>query len=348
MNETQLDQLLERFYPETRKKDGTKYSKSSLVGIRASLSRHLTNPPYKKDFKIMDSPAFVKSNKMLFAVIKDLKREGLDQSKHYPAIQENDLAKIKDNKAFDITDPKQLQEKFFFDIQYNFGRRGMENLRNFKKTTFIFKRDDTNREFIEMSFNEMTKNHQTNEKHNPKTRMYAHESQENCPISSLKKYLSKLDDECDIFFTYPKKNIKDHANEKWYTSKPLGSNTLCKMMGSISTRLGLSMQYTNHSIRATTVTQLSKAGFEARQIMRVTGHKVESSLTTYSADNSEREKRIISDTLMRPTSSNFHNKTTKPAEIPSEIATKTTAVVQNIFYNYNCKIDILNTNSSEK
>ena len=93
--------------------------------------------------------------------------------------------------------------------------------------------------------------------------------------------------------------------------------------------------------------KVSKAGFEARQIMRVTGHKVESSLTTYNADNSEREKRIISDTLMRPTSSSFHNKT-RPAEIPSEIATKTTAVVQNIFYNYNCKIDILNNNSSEK
>ena len=152
-----------------------------------------------------------------------------------------------------------------------------------------------------------------------------------------------------IHFSQSPKGHTNKVDEKWYTVRPLGVNTLSGMMVNISTRLGLSQRYTNHSIRATTVTQLSRAGFQARQIMRVTGHKVESSLTTYSADNSECEKRIISDTLMRPPSSTIN---TNPSSSTGSTTNTTRAhgpsstsvsdqQIQNIFYNYNCKIEVI-------
>ena len=84
----------------------------------------------------MNSANFSSSNRMLFAVIKDMKKEGLDKSQHYPAISEMDLAKIKLPTSFDLNDPAQLQEKVFFDIQYNFGRRGRENLRFTQKHSY--------------------------------------------------------------------------------------------------------------------------------------------------------------------------------------------------------------------
>ena len=69
--------------------------------------------------------------------------------------------------------------------------------------------------------------------------------------------------------------------EIWYTNSPLGEKTLSKFMSELSSKVGLSMRYTNHSVRATGATILSKGGFNPAQIMSVTGHKSVSSLTVY-------------------------------------------------------------------
>ena len=50
----------------------------------------------------------------------------------------------------------------------------------------------------------------------------------------------------------------------------------------ISQQAEWSTTYTNHSIRATTITILDKSGFEARHIMSVSGHRNESSIKSYS------------------------------------------------------------------
>ena len=63
---------------------------------------------------------------------------------------------------------------------------------------------------------------------------------------------------------------------------PLWKNTLGTFMSSISKELKLSQKYTNHCIRATAVSLLDECNFEARHIMRVSGHKSESSIRSYS------------------------------------------------------------------
>ena len=366
LEEKDLNSLLEKFYPEARSQKGEKYSKSTLVGIRAAINRFLRLPPHKRSSNIMTSEKFSSSNKMLYAVIKDLKKEGLDTSKHYPAISEIDLQKVKDKNSFNLNDPSELQQKVFFDLQYNFGRRGRENLRDFTKSTFLLDKDDSGREFLEPSFNELTKNHQQpTDPSTSKPRMYEHPN-DSCPIKSYKLYISKLDPGSDILFTFQKggKNFNPPTESVWYTQRPIGINTLGKFMTKISQRLGLSRLYTNHSIRATTVTQLSNAGFEARTIMRVTGHRCESSLRSYQHDNSDEQKRLISDTLMRPV---FRIDQEQDGESPPELATEAESVdeepppvpqpVQSAssnttntqqgretiqhFYNYNCIVNII-------
>ena len=83
----------------------------------------------------------------------------------------------------------------------------------------------------------------------------------------------------------------------WLTNAVLGVNSIANFMKQISQRLNLSNIYTNHCIRATVVTLLSAHGFESRQIMRVTGHKSESSLKSYDKDNAVGLKRKISNVL---------------------------------------------------
>ena len=53
-------------------------------------------------------------------------------------------------------------------------------------------------------------------------------------------------------------------------------------MKTISVDRKLSQEYTNHCIRSTAVSVLDNNNVEARHIMRVSGHKSESSIRSYS------------------------------------------------------------------
>jgi len=91
------------------------------------------------------------------------------------------------------------------------------------------------------------------------------------------------------------------GNGVWYSKTALVRNTLASMMPDISRVAGLSQRYTNHYIRATSIQTLDRAGFEARHITRITGHKSESSIKRYSKRLSENTKRLMSNTLSKPT-----------------------------------------------
>ena len=56
-------------------------------------------------------------------------------------------------------------------------------------------------------------------------------------------------------------------------------------------------EYTNHSIRATVITNLSNCGYEARHIIAVTGHKSESTVKQYATRCPDTKKRQMCDSL---------------------------------------------------
>ena len=68
------------------------------------------------------------------------------------------------------------------------------------------------------------------------------------------------------------------------------------MMKNISVDAKLSIIYTNHCIRATSVSVLDECGIEARHIMSVSGHRSESSIRSY-ARTSIGIKRKMSENL---------------------------------------------------
>ena len=85
-------------------------------------------------------------------------------------------------------------------------------------------------------------------------------------------------------------------------------------MTNLSKKCDLSRVYSNHSIRATGATILSRSNFNPAQIMAVTGHKSVSSLTVYQ-QVSEGEKLIMGQSL-----SNFvhtSNETTPTQSTPT-------------------------------
>ncbi|KAK3096570.1 hypothetical protein FSP39_001389 [Pinctada imbricata] len=231
---------------------------------------------------------------MFLAMLKKIKKEGCDKTKHHLPISEADLEILRNCGVFSTDCPKSLQRKVWFDITLNFARRGRENLRQLKFDCFNFAQDENGCEYVEMAYNESTKNHQGDNLKDRdfecRPRMYA-SGGASCPISSLRKYLELRNPKTDHLFQRPKDSVQ---NGVWYNSAPIGERTLNDMMKVISKDAGLSRVYTNHCVRATTITLLSHAGVETREIMKISGHRNESSIRSYNTDSSSTQKRAYS------------------------------------------------------
>ena len=175
--------------------------------------------------------------------------------------------------------PTNLQWKVFFELVFYLCRRGEENLRNLTIAHFKIKSASDNLKYIEKVIDEMDKNHRTNDENEQGGIIQERPNDPNCPVKSFCLYVSKLNPKIEVLFQRPKRFAKE--NGPWYDASPVGQNTISKFMKQISLNANLSRQYTNHSIRATTITMLDAAGYEARHITSLTGHRSHSSLKSY-------------------------------------------------------------------
>ena len=92
-----------------------------------------------------------------------------------------------------------------------------------------------------------------------------------CPVKSFEMYISKLHPLCTSLWQRPKESFSDD-DTVWYCNSRLGEKTLPKFMTKLSERAKLSQIYTNHSIRATGATLLTKSMFNPSQIIGSVSH----------------------------------------------------------------------------
>ena len=246
----ELDRNLRQFYAEARNKEGENYSRATLLSLRNGIERYLNTPPHSLGIRFTHDPRFVLSNQMLDAKIKQLKQEGMQNTMHKPAIEKEDLAKLKTSEVFSLTKPLSLLRNVWFHVSLFWCRRGFEGQRNLKKTSFAFERDATGCPFVTMTHDETTKNHPGGisevESFEKNGRMY----KTTCTTdgySALEVFLTKLNPQCDALFQYPKRNWRP-SDKVWYENRPLGKNKLSSLMKEISAEAGLSRTYTNHSL----------------------------------------------------------------------------------------------------
>lgn len=112
----QLDQNLGRFYAEARTKKGEDYSRSTLLGFLHSIERFLNTPPFSRGLQISSDPRFARSNLMLDAQIKNLKRSGKENVSHKPAIEEEDLQKQKSSEVLSLSSPLASLRNVWFHV----------------------------------------------------------------------------------------------------------------------------------------------------------------------------------------------------------------------------------------
>ena len=116
-----------------------------------------------------------------------------------------------------------------------------------------------------------------------------------CPVMSYRLYLDKLHPESNFLWQRPRTMYS--GSDTWFCNVPIGKNTLGGFMSKLSKKHNLSMIYTNHSIRATSVTVMDEADIEARHIMKVSGHKSESRIRSYARRICEPKLADISNIL---------------------------------------------------
>lgn len=303
----ELDSALEGFWFSARNANGGKYRASSLDNLRHGLGRYLKAPPFNRSFDIIRDREFQASNEAFKGALRELKQEGKADVKHYPEIVDADLKLL--YSQFICDNPISLQEKVQFDIRFYFFRRGSENMHRMTKSTFVLLTNpESGERYIRLAEDELTKNHQGDcrERHTPV--MPEKVGDKNCPVSSYLKYVSHLNPKCDALWARPLPSKlttpttgmidgdREEANEVWYCKVPIGKSMLAKFMKELSVKYKLSQVYTNHSIRVTGATILTRKSYAASQIKAVTGHRSVSSLAIYQKV-SEGEKIQMGQTL---------------------------------------------------
>ena len=312
--ELELAALLRQFYAEVRKCNGEEYSKNAICGIRSAIHRHITSAPFHRAFNIMRGAAFKPANNMLVGVLKVLKREGRDQKKSFDAICEGDLQKLMSSNVFGTDTPSKLLKLVWFSTQFYLCRRGGEGQQSLRTDSFEICSDSTGRQFVQLRYNEASKNHPGGLKdtNDPKKKMFE-TGGELCPVAAVKKYLLKVNPSCNSFYQRPIRDIcGTDENPTWYTGEPLGINKLRTMMATISTEAELSKRYTNHCIRSTVITNLINSGFDPVTISRLSGHRNPASVLSYCNDASEATKRSMADALNASLGSSSMNQQPAP------------------------------------
>ncbi len=75
---------------------------------------------------------------------------------------------------------------------------------------------------------------------------------------------------CSALYKY---SLVKRRPNVWYTDKPVGVNSLKKVVSDMMKDAGIEGRFTNHSLRATTATRMYDKGIDEQLIKEVTGHK---------------------------------------------------------------------------
>ena len=143
----QLDDTLQKFVAEIRKKDGSEYEPDSLRVTLASLDRHLR----EKDaaFSIAKDIEFSNSRKVLEGKAKLLRQEGFGKRANAAkALTSQDEELLWSKGVLGSHSPQSLIQTMWFLLTQQFGLRGCQEHHDMYVEDFAFSTDDNGIEFV--------------------------------------------------------------------------------------------------------------------------------------------------------------------------------------------------------
>ncbi|XP_062596175.1 uncharacterized protein LOC134257604 [Saccostrea cucullata] len=311
---SELQEFLKVFYGGLRSADGEAYAKRSMISIRHGLQKYFMK---KRKIDIVNDSDFKEANTVFLAMCAKIKKEGKGAVVHKEPITRSDLQKL--YMFFNVETAQGLQDKVFVHYMLYFCNRGRENLIGLRISDFSTGTDSEGRRFIFKQRDHATKNHKDDESNSQGGRMYELKDQPHCPYSSFVTYIEKLNKDLDVLWQRP-----SNKSQLKYDKVAVGKNTLAEKMKNLSKNAGLSKIYTNHCLRATSITELDRSGFEARHITSISGHQSESSIRSCSAHVCDEKKMdmamsisraIMGDSVLAEKTKNVLGLSTNPAAV---------------------------------
>lgn len=256
-----ISNWLSEFYKESHLKHGGTKKASSLRIIRSAIDHHLKNAPYWKSYSLTHSPEFSKAN----ATLHDLEaaqKEFLDSSECSTSalpLNVDEVRKLWATGVVGIKTPKSLQRLVFLGIGINFGVTSRDDLRDLKPNMFEFHIDEkTGLEYASCKLGEsVTSQLKKNKNKCTGRKMFSVPGSLQCPVAALKLFLKRRNPACSAFFQIPNRDFV--SSGMWYRSQAAGLNCLSGMLKDMSHEALLSMDYSNHNLRATPPIVLYKA-----------------------------------------------------------------------------------------
>ena len=156
----ELPEILNNFYTEAKKTNGTDYCVQSMKCIRAGINRYFKA---ERGLDIISNTDFVQANEMFRGVNRQKRIQGKGSTKPHAVIEKEDLEKMQNYFQHDVMNapnPRKLQQCFVFNVIHYFCRRGRENLYNMTADTFAIETDNiSGRRYVYQAVDEFDKNH---------------------------------------------------------------------------------------------------------------------------------------------------------------------------------------------
>ena len=296
----ELDGLLGRFFIEVRKvKDRAEYEPDVLSTMHRAIKRHLDDVHYPHD--ILKDPLFETSRKVLAAKRKQLRKLGLGNCPNaMRELSEEEVNLLFDQNYFGFSSGETVQRTVWWFLSLHFGWRGRDEARKVCWGDVVLK-GGAGGEYLEWDTERGTKTRDGREceerrRYNPTA--YPSES-DRCPIKAYKLFAAHRPQEAlhpnsPFFLTIDLS--KSATDNIWYKPKPMGKNSLGKILALAREKCGLQGKVANHSVRKTGISTLLDYGVPELYVAQHSGMKSTESLKSYKRA-SLTQQRTMSDVL---------------------------------------------------
>ena len=290
-----------KFVLETRQENGSPYPPKSLYSILCGLYRISRSNDVDFNFLDKNNPDFRCLHRTLDSLFRDLHSKGIwAQAKSAQIISFDDEQLLWDKGIFSFDNPQNLQRLVFFYVGLQMSLRGCQEHHELKVEQFTRFPADKD-EYTENTYYEyrefISKNNQHRYKdlhYDSKTvKVFAIVDSSKCLVKILDNYLAKLPANPKTFYLRPasKVSIAD-ALKSWYITVPIGVNTIKKFLPSMCAEAGLTVQYTNHSLRATSASRMFAKNVPEKIIKEKTGHRFSGALRMHERTTVDQERDV--------------------------------------------------------
>lgn len=342
-----LDSILQSFFAEIRKSDGTEYEPECLRVMLSAMDRYLKEKG--REYSILKDKAFENCRKVLNGKAIELREKGMGKRKNKSdPLTSNEEEQLWKLKVLGANNPKSLNYTIFYLISQQFGTRGCQEHHQLRLEDLKFVCDPSGKTILVEWVEGITKTRQGGlskiERRLPQ-KMFAHKGSR-CPIKFLELLISKRPQKLRYSGPLYLRPLESPHADVWYSSQPVGIqtiNTYMKNMAKLGNLDITNKKFTNHSIRKTTVCKLQKAGVSNDKIIAVTGHRNEMSLKAYSNVDLDEHKKIssiLSDQSVQPSLQENGNSRVEHVPLPTTSSSRSnTALSSAPHYNFsNCTV----------